>query len=81
MSELELEIGRTLGASAFLIYQYIKFNPRATSREIQIETGLSENCVWMTLKELKYANIISYNTRVKTNEYVENKEKDTWKFR
>jgi DNA-binding transcriptional regulator GbsR (MarR family) len=84
MSELELEIGRTLGASSFLIYQFIKFNPGVTHLEIQIETGLSQNCVSQCLKKLKETNVLKYKTRsagyVKSSQYSENKEKETWKF-
>jgi predicted transcriptional regulator len=83
MSELELEIGRTLGASCFLIYQFIKHNPGSTSRDIQIETGLSENCVWMSLNKLKEANVIRHKLRTGTsrvNEYKENEEREKWMF-
>lgn len=83
MSELEMEIGRTLGASCFFIYQFIKYNPGATSRDIQIETGLSENCVWMSLNKLKSANVL--RTKLKTgtsrvSEYKENEARETWMF-
>lgn len=83
MNELELEIGRTLGSSCFFIYQFIKNTPGATSRDIQIETGLSEMCVWMSLKKLRTANVLQ--TKLKTgtsrvSEYKENKERESWTF-
>lgn len=84
MSELEMEIGRTLGSSAFFVFQFIKNNPGSTSRDIQVETGLSENCVWITLNKLKDTNVVKYTERTagyrKSKMYVENGEKDTWKF-
>lgn len=84
MNELEMEIGRTLGSSAFFIYQFIKNNPRVTSKDIQCETGLSEHCVWMTLNKLKDTNVVRFSERVagyrKSKMYVENEAKETWKF-
>lgn len=87
MLELELEIARTLGASSFLIYQFIKHNPGSRVIDIQTETGLSEYCVWQNLTKLKDCNIVHYKevkvvkrqtTRAK--EFRENEERETWKF-
>lgn len=84
MSELELEIARTLGASAFLIHQFVKNNPNATSTEIQIETGLSENCVWTNLNKLKSTNVLQFSKKQYSNYkrkvYRENEDRQEWKF-
>lgn len=87
MSELELEIARQLGASSFLIFQFIKHNPCSNVRTIEIETGLSTYCVWQSLQKLKECNIVKYKENKQSNghntrwkEFKENSEKETWKF-
>lgn len=82
MSELEMEIGRTLGASCFFIYQTIKHNPGATSIDIEMETGLSKYCVLGNLKKLVETGVLNEtlkpgHSRLKA--YREN-QKETWKF-
>lgn len=83
MNELEMEIGRSLGASSFFIYQFIKANPGATSRDIQVETGLSENCVQSCLVKLRETNVVESKLQPGASRwkvYKENKERETWKF-
>lgn len=83
MTELEMEIGRLLGASAFFIYQTIKHNPGFTARDIEIETGLSENCVQKTLQRLRECKAVNFRLKPgtsKTQLYSPNEERETWKF-
>lgn len=85
MNELEMEIGRTLGASCFFIYQTVKANPNFSARDVQMETGLSENCVCSSLAKLRHSNVLERKRRTensidKTFVYKENKEKDSWKL-
>lgn len=84
ISELEMEIGRTLGASCFLVYQFIKHNPGVTSNEIHIETGLSKNCVWTSLNKLKDTNVVKVREKLvgynKNHLFSHNEEQQTWKF-
>lgn len=84
MHDLELEIARTLGASCFLIHQYIKNNPNTTQREISMDTGLEVSTVNLQIKKLKETNVINALQRNKPTggkmyTYKEN-EKESWKF-
>lgn len=81
MNDLEVEIGRTLGASAFFVYQVVKENPNSTALDIQVETGLSETCVSTVLAKLRKAKVLEYKNIYKCKfSYKENKEKDKWEF-
>lgn len=83
MNDLEMEIGRTLGASAFFIYQAVKNNPRLSTRDIEVETGLSYNQIQVHLKNLRECNILKRDKVFLTNTngylYTPN-EKELWKF-
>ncbi len=48
----EFNIAREFGASAYVIYNYVKLNPKATKLDVEIETGLSDNCVTQQLQTL-----------------------------
>lgn len=85
MNELEMQIGRILGASCFFIYQTVKANPNFSARDVQIETGLSENCVCSSLAKLRLSKVLERKRRTESNLdktflYKENKEKETWKL-
>lgn len=82
MSELEIEIGRTLGASCFFIYQVIKDRRDFSVIDVEIETGLSNYCVWTNLKRMSEKNIIVKGERSgpKFLVYKPNNAKETWKL-
>lgn len=84
MTELEMQIGRTLGASSFFIFQTIKANPNVTLRDIMMETELSPGCVETAVAKLKASNIVERQMQVigPTRQYLykENKAYETWKF-
>jgi predicted transcriptional regulator len=83
MSDLEMEIGRTLGPAAFFIYQYIKHNPGSTQIEMQTGLGLSWCTVRRLLIALEETKVINHTLKVgqsRTREYRENGAKETWKF-
>jgi hypothetical protein len=80
MTEHELQIARCLGASSFLIYTFIKNHPGASKRDIEIETGLSENCVGTNLIKLKETNVVEFELQWKKPLYKENKNIGTWRL-
>jgi predicted transcriptional regulator len=84
MSELEMEIGRTLGASAFFIYQTLKYNPKSSLKDLAVETGISDRQIKVYLKHLLDCNVITrqqvFLRYCKGFIYQLNEEKETWKF-
>lgn len=85
MSELEMEIGRTLGASCFFIYQTVKHNPNVTAKELECETGLSKTCIDNSLRKLYETGVLERKMPEKGPAprpylYKENDRKETWKF-
>lgn len=84
VSELEMEIGRKLGASAFLAFQFIKHNPGSTPTDTKMETGLSECTVWTVLKKLRDSNVVTFTIpsrgQSKTKSYRVNPDNQTWKI-
>lgn len=65
MSELEMEIGRNLGASAFFIYQTLKSYPNMTVFEIMAETGMSENAIRTAVSKLESCGHLNKICRVR----------------
>lgn len=83
MTDLEIEIGRSIGASAFFVYQTIKANPGLTKKEIECETGLSTACVFAVVRKLVDSKVIitkEKSHKIRSSLYIENKEKELWKF-
>lgn len=83
MSELEIEIGKTLGASAFFVYQYVKHNPGATQNMICIDLGLSTETVhrvMINLVDTKVVTQLEKRSETRARKYKENEAKETWKF-
>lgn len=83
MNELEMELGRTLGASCFFVYQALKQSPSMSRRDIEMETGLSEVTVLRCINVLKETNVIKQLNKqqgVRPPLYAKNEEKETWKF-
>lgn len=58
MLQLELEIARQLGASAFLVHAVLKNRSNLTRRELEIETGLSDKCIQTTTQKMVDAGIV-----------------------
>lgn len=84
MSELEMEIGRTLGASSFFIYQTIKHMAKVSVVDLEAETGLTHKSIKIHIKNLLECGIIT-RERVflrHCNGYIYTavKETETWKF-
>ena len=52
LSEKELDVGRKFGTTCFFVYQLVKSFPNITRREVETETGLSHNSVYLSLKTL-----------------------------
>lgn len=83
MSENELRIGRELGSTCFFIYQFIRYNGNVTPLDIEIETGLSRDCVRKCLIKLRETKIVNYkldNGHSRRFIYNQNPEMDTWKL-
>lgn len=84
MNELEMEIGRTFGASTFFIYQTIKHNPNVSAKDIAVETGLSETCIQAALVRLRESHVVKFTMSKYGNrkeiKYSDNEEKQSWKF-
>jgi predicted transcriptional regulator len=83
MTELEMEIGRNIGSSAFYIYQTLKHNNGMTKKELECETGLSTECIRNTVNKLVDSLIITPKAKVpgiRPTVYIANVEKETWKI-
>lgn len=85
MSELEMEIGRNFGASCFYVYQTIKHNPGLDRLGLEVETGLSTNCVWKCLTILRDINAVNCKLKIAGNrkeykDYRENEDKELWQL-
>jgi predicted transcriptional regulator len=83
MTELEVEIGRTLGSSCFFVYHFVKNNPGVTPRDIEIQTGLTWGTVRSILERLNESNILDRQlmkgkSRLMT--YKPNEKQETWKI-
>lgn len=84
MNDLEIEIGRTLGANCFFIYQTMKQNHSFTLNEVMTETALSKNGAETCLKKLIDTNVLKRDRPSvgisRQFIYKVNNEKETWKF-
>jgi predicted transcriptional regulator len=84
MNELEMEIGRQLGAASFFIYQTIKHNPKSSLKDLEVGTGLNEKSVKLHLKNLLECGIITreqvFLRYCKGFIYTSNEAKETWKL-
>lgn len=84
MNELEMEIGRTLGASAFFIYQAIKHSQNLSARDLEVETGMSEKQIKVHLKNLLECQIVTREQKFlrycRGYVYSSNEAKETWKI-
>jgi predicted transcriptional regulator len=84
MNDLEIEIGRTLGASCFFIYHTMKQSSSFTLNEIMTETALSKNGAENCVKKLLDTNVLKRHRpafgSVRQFIYKVNNEKQTWKF-
>lgn len=84
MNDIEIEIGRTLGANCFFIYQAMKQNSSFTLNEVMIETSLSKNGAEICMKKLLDTNVLKRDRQsfgsIRQYIYKINNEKETWKF-
>lgn len=82
MNEMEMEIGRNFGASAFYIYQTIKHNPKVSLKELEVETGMTDRQIKVHLKNLFECKIITKETamvkRCYGYRYSSNEQKEQW---
>lgn len=58
MSDAEVDLSRMIGASAFLVYSYLRKCPRASYLDIECDLGIHKNTVTKTIRLLKDHNII-----------------------
>jgi predicted transcriptional regulator len=52
------ELVQKYGASVFVIHKFLEEQPNSTVVDIQIETGLSDNCVKAGLEKLLSDNLL-----------------------
>jgi DNA-binding MarR family transcriptional regulator len=55
---MDFEIAKQIGPTSFLIYHVLKAIPKATYKELIIESGLDENTVRNVVKKLEGARIL-----------------------
>lgn len=59
MSEAEIAIGRTLGSSAFFIYQTLKHSPKMSAKDLEEQTGMTYRQITTLLKNMMESGIVS----------------------
>lgn len=84
MNDLEIEIGRTFGASAFFLYKILESNNRLTVRDLEMESGISDKALKYLLKLMTDTGILTreygYLRYAKGYRYSINKDKSEWKL-
>jgi predicted transcriptional regulator len=84
ITEKEMEIGRSFGATAFYIYQTVKCNPNSSLTQIEAETGMTDRRIKIYLKTLVDCGMLTRERRrlVHSTGYVYscNQEQSLWKF-
>jgi predicted transcriptional regulator len=53
------ELVQIYGASTFVVYKFLEENPNVTVLDIQLETGLSDNCIKNCLEKLMRAKLLN----------------------